>query len=126
MRAMEEESVRMLHHDDGIRGGLSFLQIVHQANKNLGEPILYSEFYNDPVNERMAEQDQMVENFVLWRRNQVKREQEFVFAHLFKVALTLLPRFSVCSFCFALNPLVKSRMLDFDFRFQQMEQGVGI
>ena len=39
-------------------------------NKRQGEPIPYVEFYNDAVNERLAEGDELALNFIAWKQNE--------------------------------------------------------
>uniref|UniRef100_A0A7S4I2I9 HECT-type E3 ubiquitin transferase n=1 Tax=Vannella robusta TaxID=1487602 RepID=A0A7S4I2I9_9EUKA len=109
MRALQEDLVPILHKDEDTHGAAEFLHILYDINKELNEPISYLEFYNDVINERLLDIDELAENFIIWQKNLDRGGNQF----------------TLCSYIFMLDPYTKSRVLLFDSKVQQFEHRQG-
>jgi len=109
MRVLDEDQQHPIHADDHVHWGAEFLRILHTVNQKKGEPIPYVEFYNDAVNERLVEGDELARNFIVWKQNEDPDYPES-------------NNFTICNYFFLMDPFIKSRMLFYDCRTQQHAQ----
>ena len=49
------------------------------------EPINYQEFYNDLINERLADREQLINNFTLWKENEITGESSYQYELIFHI-----------------------------------------
>jgi len=98
---MKALTISHLINDEPFRSGVYLLQTIHGANKHQNEPIKYTDFYNEPINEALLTLEELEDNYIAWRQP---------------------PSFSLFEFAFLLDPHLKSKILQLDSLEQQRHQ----